>query len=148
MDRRKVKTLSSLIIAAMLLFPMTARSEPVDHVQSCHNFADITRSIAQERDAGRTGAPIDGGHRAQVKDHRGDVGGWEPVEVLDGHEEDRSPVALHAGAEEACKGPVGIVGESAPGDVRRRDPANRAKFGGLAAPEVGSVARRRRAPTD
>jgi hypothetical protein len=52
MDRRKVKTLSSLIIAAMLLFPMTARSEPVDHVQSCHNFADITRSIAQERDAG------------------------------------------------------------------------------------------------
>lgn len=52
MERRKANTVSVLIIAAMLLFPVTARSEQVDHVKSCNNFADITRSIANERDAG------------------------------------------------------------------------------------------------
>jgi|ERR1022692_224259 hypothetical protein len=52
MERRKTRTLSALIIAALLLFPLTARTENPDHVKSCNNFANITRSVAKERDAG------------------------------------------------------------------------------------------------
>ena len=52
MARHKAKTLSALIIAALLLFPVTAGSDNPDHVKSCNDFADITRNIAKERDAG------------------------------------------------------------------------------------------------
>jgi hypothetical protein len=58
MDRSKANTVSVLIIAAMLLFPVIARSEPIDHVKSCNNFADLTRAIAQERDAGVPAAKV------------------------------------------------------------------------------------------
>ena len=58
MDRRKTKTVSALIIATMMLFPLTARSEPVNHVKRCNDFADLTRAIAQERDAGVPAARV------------------------------------------------------------------------------------------
>jgi hypothetical protein len=58
MKRRTPKTLSILIIAGMLLFPLTARSQPVNHVKSCNEFADLTRAIAQERDAGVPAAKV------------------------------------------------------------------------------------------
>jgi hypothetical protein len=58
MDRGIAKTLAALVIAAMLLLPVTALSENPDHVKSCNNFADITRAIANERDAGVPAAKV------------------------------------------------------------------------------------------
>lgn len=58
MERRKAKTLSALIIAILLLFPLTALSENPNHVKSCNDFADLTRAIAQERDAGVPAAKV------------------------------------------------------------------------------------------
>jgi hypothetical protein len=58
MDRGVAMTVAPLIIAAMLLFPVTALTENPDHVKNCNNFAEITRAIANERDAGVPAAKV------------------------------------------------------------------------------------------
>jgi hypothetical protein len=52
MDRRKAKTLSGLIIAALLLFPSIALTKNPKEIDSCIHFANLARTTAEDRDAG------------------------------------------------------------------------------------------------